>query len=141
VVDMERDSIIAYAMRRLTEKGFRDKLTAVAADGSMPIIPALLSDRFSDVIGSVQSEGGIGNIVLPAPGGAGYVVLATRIRSIICEDSLQYSTLSSDITMGLVIARVFGDGDSGSTLTYVVPGEPDVGGTEVASTELAGVAD
>jgi len=111
VVDMERDSIIAYAMRRLTEKGFRDKLTAVAADGSMPIIPALLSDRFSDVIGSVQSEGGIGN------------------------------TLSSDITMGLVIARVFGDGDSGSTLTYVVPGEPDVGGTEVASTELAGVAD
>jgi hypothetical protein len=140
--DVNRDSIVEHALGRLVDQSFREKLTAVLPDGSRPIVPALLSDPLIDVLRQVHSGGGAGNVLVPvAPNGKGYCVIAMRVRSVADSESAGRDVLSSEITMGVLIARALQDGSDNGEMSYFVPGGCDDDGAEVAETEFVGCAD
>lgn len=135
MVDVRREDIIAYALKRLADASFRRQLTAVAEDGTRPIIPALLSDKLSDVVLEVHRHAGAGNVVIPLK--QGYFLCALHVTPTPGEQASAFPMISPDVTMGVMIARLFQDG---GTASYTVPDGCE-GWPEVASTELVGAVE
>jgi hypothetical protein len=142
MVDERRQAVAKDALSRLAERSFRQKLTAVAPDGSRPVIPALLEDRFYEVVEQVHRSGGVGNVVVPFA--AGLIILALHTSHVSNDESIDYPMLSPEVTVGVVIARFLQDAPAGESLGYLMPyacAQCDDDGAELASTELVGMAE
>jgi len=135
VDDVNRTSM--YALRRLAEPGFRERLKAVAADGQRPILPKLLSERLIDVAHEVCNLGGAANVLVPLPHRSGCFILSLHVTR---EASFwAHPKLSPEVTLGVFIARAIEDGTSGVQI-YSLPDACSTG-IDTASAEFVGVAE
>jgi len=134
VNDVDRSALTADVAKKLVEPGFAKLLSAVAPDGTTPVIPALRSDVLEDILKDVQAAGGAGNIVVPVMNG--YLVIALKFVNSRKAADHDAATLAAKMTIGVLIARIMEDGGKGATLTYRIAIE----GRKEARADLAGLA-
>ncbi len=107
--DVERAAITRLVYRRLTDPGFRDRLTAKASDGTRPIVVVLPGDSLERLLADVERLGGAANVVLPVLNGVVVIAMAASANSDAIDPGV--AQLTSDCTVGLFFARLRIDGD------------------------------
>ena len=135
----DRDAITAYALRRLPDPTFRERLRAVAADGSRPIITALASDPLPSIWDQVHALGDAANVLFPVgPIGNGFIILTMTLETVSDPDVAYQAPLKDDCTFGLFMARIMQDGALGTDVGYRLASH---GTIEQARADLVGVAE
>lgn len=117
--DMDRAAITRLVYQRLADPKFQRRLTAIAPDGSRPIIVALLDDQMQALIDKVRAAGGVGNVVVPALNGI--VVIATEAMPLSrrpLKDPAQAQLLRSDCTVGVFVERLWLEAGAGGSAAY-----------------------
>jgi hypothetical protein len=132
--DVDRRWLRSYVLRRLADPSFCEGLTAVAPDGSRPVIVALRDDGMTDVLRELHARGGSGNLIVPHFNG--YVIVAmTRLTGAPDEQhGSEPVALTTECTVGLFVERLKMDG---SELYYFV-GETD--SHDFGTAEVVGLA-
>lgn len=115
MADLRRDDLTRQVYARMVNADFRALLTAVAPDGSRPVVVALPSDLVRDVLPRVESLGGAANLVVPVRNG--FMVVGIRSHPDITTRD-ESALLVDDCTVGLLLSRVMEDMDRGYELAY-----------------------
>ena len=131
--DVDRDALLSDVLARLADPTFAQLMTATTAEGNQPVLPALLSDLFTDVIAKVVTAGGAGNIVVPMP--KGYLVMDLTVKHNEAPAQPGQDMLSPTCTVGLVLARIMQDGGN---KIYTVPQVTDSDAPSHATAALVG---
>ena len=118
MVDVDRDVLLSDVLGRLVDPRFARLLTATTPSGDRPIMPAVYSDAFVDILAKVSAAGGCGNMVVAMP--QGYLVMGLAIGPAQGAGMTGQQVLKRSCTVGLVLARLMADG--GGPQTYLVPG-------------------
>jgi hypothetical protein len=111
--------MVKAVAKRLIKPEFAALLTAVAPDGTKPVIPALLSDKLAEVNEQLEAAGGCGNVVIPFANSVAILVMKkapSRTRK------HPPQVLHGDCTMGVFIARIAQDAPNGESVTYQIAG-------------------
>lgn len=136
--DMSRGDLSRLVYSLLCVPSFRSKLVATTSDGAKPIVIALRSDLVGGVLREVTAHGGNANVVVEA--GEGVVILSIDdgpAEQIAANDG-DVPTLTSDCTVGVLMARLFADGDR-ARYRFVSPG-PEGSAPVAGSAQLVGAA-
>ncbi len=137
--DMDRAAINRMVFHKLSDRAFRQRLTAVAPDGTRPIVAALPSDQLSELIGPIVAVGGGANIVVPWLNGILAFTLFVEHRPDDVPADVDVEGHLGDCTLGVFLARLLVDG-GGGRFAYAVT-FTDVGGEPTqARAELVAVA-
>jgi hypothetical protein len=139
MADMNHEAVVSGVMERLGDPAFRKLLTAVAPNGDRPIIPALNSDLFKDVLQAVDVHGGVGNVCVPVKNGYFVLSVTTNAAGEPGASGTAFGAhphLTAACTMGVLLARLVQDGNEGERFTYLVSDDSP----ETAQAELIGVA-
>jgi len=114
--DGERGGLTALIARKMIEPEFTDLLKR-APDGSIPVVPALRSDRIADALAEVEASGGVANLVVPVSN-ALMIVSLSRVPGDCDHGSHGPAVLSADETVGVLLARLIEDGGMEKGCTY-----------------------
>lgn len=120
--NVDRASMTRLIYRRLTDPDFRDRLSAVAPDGSLPIIVTLRDDPMTDLLHKVATAGGAANVVVPALNGFLVIDMEVGGSSASAGPGSDTDKLTADCTVGVFVARLAVDNDAA---TYHLIMEPD----------------
>ena len=115
----EREEIARAIAKRLIEPEFAALLTAVAPDGTKPVIPALVTDKLADVKEQLDAAGGTGNVVVPF---ANTIAILVMKRAPVRVRKHLPPVLDGESTMGLFIARIAQDAPNGESVAYQIAG-------------------
>jgi hypothetical protein len=118
-----RERVTRLVYDNLSDRAFRQCLTATAEDGSRPIIVVLPADPMLELVRKVEAAGGAGNIVMPKANG--FVVVAVERDA---QDDKDAGLLTPDCTAGVFVARVLADG-AGNSYRFAVEGPGERRGT------------
>lgn len=107
MVSMDRQEANRLVYRRLIEPAFRERLTAVDADGNHPILVVLPSDSVDNLLTQLGSVGGAANVVTPFLNGL--VALTMHAANNPLATPVDLPRLRRDCTVGVLLAQVLQD--------------------------------
>jgi hypothetical protein len=121
MAELDRTELAAQVAKLMVDPEFVKSLTIIAKDGSRPILPALSSDKVSEVAKEIHAAmDGAANVVVHFLNT--YMVVPIQMVSAkeaqIAGQTL--ATLARSTTMGLFIARVDQDVAAGLKLVYCI---------------------
>ncbi|MDP8930783.1 MAG: hypothetical protein M3O70_20000 [Actinomycetota bacterium] len=123
--------------QRLADPVFRRRLTALAPDGTRPIIVALRDDLMRNLVEKLHHAGGAANVVVPALNGFVVVAMLDDPSNDEPSDS-EAQALSADCTVGVLIERLHIDEGTARYRLASDSGHPHAQGGRAKVVALAG---
>lgn len=103
--NMDRPTVTRLVYQRLADPSFRRSLTAVAPDGSRPIIVALRDDPMRSLLDRLRAADGAANVVVPALNGFIVVAMIDEPEDDASADA-NVQVISADCTVGVFVERL-----------------------------------
>jgi len=136
---MDRPSFQKLVYKQLAcDESFRRFMTAVAPDGTRPIVTSLSTDFMSEVLNEIRAVGGQGNVV--APWLNGMIVFSVAFGD---DCPTPPPVLRDDCTVGVFLARLHMDlaHKEDPSQSYQFASEASAGSkADTGHAELVGVA-
>lgn len=99
-----RSRVLADVYRRLADADFARRFSALADDGTRPIVPALPSDHVSEMLRQVVLAGGRANVVTASFDG--FVVFEAEAGGSDVRPHCDVHQIEADTTVGVLLAHM-----------------------------------